>query len=204
MSPATRTRPKKERPMSDQESRSQIELAIDNLMRRDLITRRTFMRRAGRGGLALGRCLTLPSLLAACAPGSSQSSNARVAELAARTSTSTKRTSRSTRASRRSRPRRGSRSNTTRVSSTTRTSSRPMPPDLRAGNSTGLGRHVPRRLGRRADGAQRLARGARPLQAPQLDRQLRRLREGPVVRPGQQVQRLVAGRHHRASPTTRT
>jgi len=60
--------------MSDQESRSQIELAIDNLMRRDLITRRTFMRRAGRGGLAFGAALTLPSLLAACAtPGSSQS-----------------------------------------------------------------------------------------------------------------------------------
>jgi spermidine/putrescine transport system substrate-binding protein len=59
--------------MSDQESRSQIELAIDNLMRRDLITRRTFMRRAGRGGLAFGAALTLPSLLAACAaPGSSQ------------------------------------------------------------------------------------------------------------------------------------
>jgi spermidine/putrescine transport system substrate-binding protein len=58
--------------MSDQESRSQIELAIDNLMRRDLITRRTFMRRAGRGGLAFGAALTLPSLLAACAaPGSS-------------------------------------------------------------------------------------------------------------------------------------
>jgi spermidine/putrescine transport system substrate-binding protein len=60
--------------MSDQESRNQIELAIDNLMRRDLITRRTFMRRAGRGGLAFGAALTLPSLLAACAtPGSSQS-----------------------------------------------------------------------------------------------------------------------------------
>jgi len=59
--------------MSDQESRSQIELAIDNLMRRDLISRRTFMRRAGRGGLAFGAALTLPSLLAACAtPGSSQ------------------------------------------------------------------------------------------------------------------------------------
>jgi spermidine/putrescine transport system substrate-binding protein len=60
--------------MSDQESRNQIELAIDHLMRRDLISRRTFMRRAGRGGLAFGAALTLPSLLAACAtPGSSQS-----------------------------------------------------------------------------------------------------------------------------------
>lgn len=60
--------------MSDREPRTQIELAIDNLMRRDLISRRTFMRRAGRGGLAFGAALTLPSLLAACAtPGSSQS-----------------------------------------------------------------------------------------------------------------------------------
>jgi spermidine/putrescine transport system substrate-binding protein len=60
--------------MSDQESRNQIELAIDNLLRRDLISRRTFMRRAGRGGLAFGAALTLPSLLAACAaPGSSAS-----------------------------------------------------------------------------------------------------------------------------------
>lgn len=60
--------------MSDQEPRTQIELAIDNLMRRDLISRRTFMRRAGRGGLAFGAALTLPSLLAACAtPGSSAS-----------------------------------------------------------------------------------------------------------------------------------
>jgi spermidine/putrescine transport system substrate-binding protein len=60
--------------MSDQEPRNQIETAIDNLMRRDLISRRTFMRRAGRGGLAFGAALTLPSLLAACAtPGSSQS-----------------------------------------------------------------------------------------------------------------------------------
>ncbi len=58
--------------MSDPESRSQIELAIDQLMRRDRITRRSFMRRAGRGSLALGAALSLPSLLAACAsPGSS-------------------------------------------------------------------------------------------------------------------------------------
>jgi spermidine/putrescine transport system substrate-binding protein len=57
--------------MSDQEPRTQIELAIDNLMRRDLISRRTFMRRAGRGGIALGAMMTLPSLLAACAPSGS-------------------------------------------------------------------------------------------------------------------------------------
>jgi spermidine/putrescine transport system substrate-binding protein len=78
MLPAIRTRPKKEIPMSDQEPRTQIELTIDNLMRRDLISRRTFMRRAGRGGLAFGAALTLPSLLAACAtPGASQSASLR-------------------------------------------------------------------------------------------------------------------------------
>lgn len=54
--------------MSDQEPRNQIELAIDNLMRRDLISRRTFMRRAGKGGVAVGALLTLPGLLAACQP----------------------------------------------------------------------------------------------------------------------------------------
>lgn len=57
--------------MSDLEGRSQIDIAIDKLMRRDLITRRTFMRRAGRGGVAVGALLTLPGLLAACAPSGS-------------------------------------------------------------------------------------------------------------------------------------
>ncbi|MGZ6255772.1 MAG: ABC transporter substrate-binding protein [Candidatus Limnocylindria bacterium] len=56
--------------MSDQE-RNQIELAIDNLMRRDRISRRSFLRRTGRGGLALGAMMTLPSLLAACGIGGS-------------------------------------------------------------------------------------------------------------------------------------
>ena len=54
--------------MSDLERRSRIEESIDQLMRRDLITRRTFMRRAGRGGVAVGALLTLPGLLAACEP----------------------------------------------------------------------------------------------------------------------------------------
>ena len=54
--------------MSDLERRSQIELSVDRLMRRDLISRRTFMGRAGRGGLAVGALFTLPGLLAACAP----------------------------------------------------------------------------------------------------------------------------------------
>ncbi len=55
--------------MSDLERRSQIELSIDRIMRRDLISRRTFMGRAGRGGLAVGALFTLPGLLAACSPG---------------------------------------------------------------------------------------------------------------------------------------
>jgi len=63
--------------MSDLEPRSQIEIAIDNFMRRDPISRRAFMRRAGRGGLAFGAALTLPALLAACAtPRSSQNAAA--------------------------------------------------------------------------------------------------------------------------------
>ena len=55
--------------MSDLERRSQIELSIDRLMRRDPISRRSFMGRAGKGGLAVGALFTLPGLLAACAPG---------------------------------------------------------------------------------------------------------------------------------------
>jgi spermidine/putrescine transport system substrate-binding protein len=57
--------------MSDQEPRSRIELAIDQVMRRDLVTRRAFLRRAGRGGVAVGALLTLPGLLAACQPAGS-------------------------------------------------------------------------------------------------------------------------------------
>ena len=34
--------------------RTRIETSIDNLMRRERISRRAFMRRAGRGGIALG------------------------------------------------------------------------------------------------------------------------------------------------------
>jgi spermidine/putrescine transport system substrate-binding protein len=52
--------------MSDLERRSRIELGIDQFLRRDPITRRTFMRRAGRGGVALGALMTIPGLLAAC------------------------------------------------------------------------------------------------------------------------------------------
>jgi spermidine/putrescine transport system substrate-binding protein len=56
--------------MSDLQ-RSRIELAIDQVMRQDRITRRAFFRRAGRGGLAIGALATLPGLLAACQTGGS-------------------------------------------------------------------------------------------------------------------------------------
>jgi spermidine/putrescine transport system substrate-binding protein len=59
--------------MGDLERRSKIEMSVDQFMRRDLITRRAFMRRAGRGGVALGALMTLPGLLAACQPGASGS-----------------------------------------------------------------------------------------------------------------------------------
>jgi spermidine/putrescine transport system substrate-binding protein len=57
--------------MSDLEPRSRIELAVDRVMRQDPISRRTFMRRAGRGGIAVGTLFTLSGLLAACGIGAS-------------------------------------------------------------------------------------------------------------------------------------
>lgn len=51
--------------MSD-EQRSRIEMAIVRAMRKDRVSRRTFLGRAGRGGIAIGAALTLPGLLAAC------------------------------------------------------------------------------------------------------------------------------------------
>jgi spermidine/putrescine transport system substrate-binding protein len=53
--------------MSDYE-RSRIELAIERAMRKDRISRRSFLGRAGRGGIALGAMATLPGLIAACSP----------------------------------------------------------------------------------------------------------------------------------------
>jgi spermidine/putrescine transport system substrate-binding protein len=52
--------------MSD--PRSRIELAIERAMRKDRISRRSFLGRAGRGGIALGAMATLPGLIAACSP----------------------------------------------------------------------------------------------------------------------------------------
>jgi spermidine/putrescine transport system substrate-binding protein len=54
--------------MSDLEQRSRIETAIERVMRRDRLTRRAFLGRAGRGGVALGALMTLPGFLAACTP----------------------------------------------------------------------------------------------------------------------------------------
>jgi spermidine/putrescine transport system substrate-binding protein len=52
--------------MSDPE-RSQIELAIDRMTRGGPMSRRMFLRRSGRGGIALGAAaFSLPALLAAC------------------------------------------------------------------------------------------------------------------------------------------
>lgn len=57
--------------MSDLEHRSQIDIAIENLLRRDAVSRRTFFRKAGRGGVYLAGALSLPAILAACAPNAS-------------------------------------------------------------------------------------------------------------------------------------
>ncbi|MGH6690605.1 MAG: ABC transporter substrate-binding protein [Gammaproteobacteria bacterium] len=57
--------------MSDERpTPTRIELAIARAMRRRSMSRRTFFVRAGQGGLALGAAMSLPALLAACAPGS--------------------------------------------------------------------------------------------------------------------------------------
>ena len=54
--------------MPDQPQRSQVDAAIDHLLRRDRLSRRTFLGHAGRGAVVLGSLATLPGLLAACAP----------------------------------------------------------------------------------------------------------------------------------------
>ena len=192
--------------MSDLERRSQIELSIDRLMRRDLITRRTFMGRAGQGRPG-GRRAASPC--PACWPparrrpgGSADGSKLAWLNWPAYIDISEDETSYPSieafteQTGHRSRVRRGP------------ARQRRLPRAVRARpagrQQHRLGRHVSRRLGGRAHGPPRLARGARPLEAAQLDRQRGRLRQGPLVRPGQQVQRLVAGRHHRHRATTRS
>ena len=70
-------------------------------------------------------------------------------------------------------------------------------PDLQAGQRHRLGHHHARWLGGRTSGSARGARGAGPQPAAELDGERGRLRQGPLVRPRQQVQPVVAGRHHR-------
>jgi len=62
--------------MSDGDGRSRIENSIDELLRRDRITRRSFMGRAGRGTVAIGSLLSIPGLLAACVPAANSSASA--------------------------------------------------------------------------------------------------------------------------------
>jgi spermidine/putrescine transport system substrate-binding protein len=52
--------------MSDSDQRTQIEIAIEQFVRRDRVTRRVFMRRMGRGVVTLGALATVPGILAAC------------------------------------------------------------------------------------------------------------------------------------------
>jgi spermidine/putrescine transport system substrate-binding protein len=62
--------------MGEQDGRSKIEISIDELLRRDRLTRRAFMRRAGRGTIAIGSLMSLPALLAACVPAGNASASA--------------------------------------------------------------------------------------------------------------------------------
>jgi spermidine/putrescine transport system substrate-binding protein len=63
--------------MSESDQRTQIEIAIDEFLRRDRITRRHFMRRMGRGVVAVGAMSTIPGILAACGDGGSSGGTVR-------------------------------------------------------------------------------------------------------------------------------
>ena len=62
--------------MGEYDGRSKIEISIDELLRRDRLTRRAFMRRAGRGTIAIGSLMSLPAILAACVPAGNASASA--------------------------------------------------------------------------------------------------------------------------------
>ena len=62
--------------MGEHDGRSKIEISIDELLRRDRLTRRAFMRRAGRGTIAIGSLMSLPAILAACVPAGNASASA--------------------------------------------------------------------------------------------------------------------------------
>src|SRR5438105_662778 len=52
--------------MTERREETQIEQAIARLVSEGRISRRSFLRRASRGGLVLGSALSLPAILAAC------------------------------------------------------------------------------------------------------------------------------------------
>jgi len=66
MSPEIHTFLRRKPPLSDLDGRTRIEISIDNLMRRERVSRRAFFGHAGRGGIALGALATIPGILAAC------------------------------------------------------------------------------------------------------------------------------------------
>jgi len=59
--------------MSDE--RTRLERAIARALRDDRISRRSFLRKAGRGGIYAGAALSLPAILAACGIGPSGSAS---------------------------------------------------------------------------------------------------------------------------------
>jgi spermidine/putrescine transport system substrate-binding protein len=67
--------------LSDLDGRTRIEISIDNLMRRERLSRRAFIRRAGRGGIALGALATVPGILAACSSPAGSGSQAASTEV---------------------------------------------------------------------------------------------------------------------------
>lgn len=65
----------------DQRERSEIELAVNRFFAQDPHSRRAFLRRAGRGTVYFAGALSLPAILAACAPGPGASAAAKLAWL---------------------------------------------------------------------------------------------------------------------------
>jgi len=61
------------------DERTNLERAIARALRDDRISRRSFLRKAGRGGVYAGGALSLPAILAACGIGPSASSSASAA-----------------------------------------------------------------------------------------------------------------------------
>lgn len=70
--------------MSDGREQTEIERAIERAIAEGRISRRSFLRRAGRGGLWIGGALSLPAILAACGikPAASQAPGTSAASVA--------------------------------------------------------------------------------------------------------------------------